>query len=252
MRGARGRFRLAAGMTEREVGLPLYVGLPHPCGYLEGREARMAFVPPELAVDRSLYTLLVANGFRRSGELVYRPHCPGCEACVPVRIPVRWFRPNRSQRRVARRNAHLTATVLPPVFRAEHYRLYTRYLDARHADGEMAGASPEDFMRFLGNQRWEGTRFVEFRADETLLAVAVVDELEDGLSAVYTFYEPSAEHLSLGTWAILWMVAEAGRRGQAHVYLGFWVRDCPKMAYKSGFRPLERLADGGWERLHPG
>ncbi len=226
--------------------VPLFLGQEQACSYLAGRTSRMAYVPPDLPMDQQLFSRLVACGFRRSGDLVYRPYCQSCSDCIPVRIPVSLFKPNRSQRRVLKRNAAVRVIDKPDEFEIEHYHLYSRYLRQRHPDSGMVAVTPEEFLGFLANPRWEGTRFVEFRENERLLAVAVVDLLIDGVSAVYTFYEPSWQNRGLGTLAVLWQVEEARRRGLDWVYLGFWISGCEKMAYKSGFQPLQRLTPSGW------
>ena len=231
--------------------LPLYLGHAHACGYLEGRVARMACVSPDWPMSPAGYSLLAANGFRRSGELVYRPWCEGCAACVPVRVPVAHFQPNRSQRRIARRNAGLQVIERPAAFDPAHYRLYIRYLQARHPGSDMGQAGPEDYLACLGSARFDGTRFVEFSESGRLLAVAVVDGLTDGFSAVYTFYEPGEAGRSLGVHAVLWQIEEARRRGLGYVYLGFWVAESRKMAYKAGFRPIERFTGREWVVLEP-
>lgn len=225
--------------------IPLYLGYEHDCDYLPGQRARMAYVSPRVALDPLLYTRLAAGGFRRSGDLVYRPHCLGCSACIPVRIPTAKFQPNRAQRRVAKLNADLRVVRKHDVFDRRHYRLYKRYLEARHSDGHMALSTPEDYIQFVGSD-WGDTGLYEFIEGETLRAVAVVDHLSDGLSAVYTFYDPEATRRSLGTYAVLWQIGEAFKRGLPWVYLGFLVPGCRKMAYKNSFRPFEALLEGGW------
>jgi arginine-tRNA-protein transferase len=166
-----------------------------------------------------------------------------------VRISVADFQPNRAQRRIARGNAALRIIEKPADYDDEHYLLYVRYLQARHPESSMSQCSAEEYTGFLGNVRFEGTRFFEFREDNNLLAVAVVDVLDHGFSAVYTFYAPDAQSRSLGTFAVLWQIQEAQRRGLGWVYLGFWVKECRKMAYKSGFRPLECLVGREWIRF---
>ncbi|BBL75184.1 arginyltransferase [Methylomagnum ishizawai] len=225
--------------------IPLYLGYEHDCDYLPGRRARMAYVSPRVALDPVLYTRLAASGFRRSGDLVYRPHCLDCSACIPVRIPVARFQPSRAQRRVAKLNADLRVVRKYDVFDERHYRLYMRYLESRHADGHMALSSPEDYIQFVGSD-WGDTGLYEFLEGDELRAVAVVDHLSDGLSAVYTFYDPGVPRRSLGTQAVLWQIDEARRRGLPWVYLGFWISGCRKMAYKDAFRPFEVLREGGW------
>jgi arginine-tRNA-protein transferase len=199
-------------------------------------------------MNSPLYGMLAVHGFRRSGEYVYRPHCPTCRACIPARIPVQRFRGNRNQRRTARRNAELTVLRRDDSFRKEHFDLYYRYLDARHPEGEMANPSPEDFRRFL-TSGWSDTQFVEFRHDNRLAAVTVVDRLPDALSAVYTFFAPEHASRSLGRYAILWQIQEALRLGLPYVYLGYWIDGCRKMAYKREYQPLEGLIDGEWREL---
>jgi arginine-tRNA-protein transferase len=208
-------------------------------------------VDTSLSLDASTYSRLAEQGFRRSGDLVYRPHCLLCAACVPVRIPVARFAPDRSQRRVWRANADLAVNSMPAEFDEEHYRLFRRYLAARHDDGGMADSSPEDYAGFLCS-RWADTRFVEFRSAKELLAVAVVDRLETGLSAVYTFFDPGHAERGLGTLAVLWQVGEARRLGLDWLYLGFWIEDCRKMSYKQHFRPLEARIGEQWRRFEKG
>lgn len=225
--------------------LPLYLGYEHDCDYLPGQRAQMVYVDPHATLDKSMYSRLATNGFRRSGGLVYRPHCAACAACMPVRVAVEDFQPDRSQRRALKTNADLRAIAKPPIFDERHYRLYLRYLRARHPDGNMAEASPEDYLGFLGNA-WGETVFYEFLAGDELLAVAVVDHLDEGLSAVYTFYDPGQTRRGLGSFAVLWQIGEARRRGLPWVYLGFWIRECRKMAYKDNFRPFEALLGNQW------
>jgi len=228
--------------------IPFYIGYEHECGYLPGKRARMAYVSPWEKVDNGVYSWLAARGCRRSGDMIYRPHCPNCSACVPVRIPVAQFRPNRGQRRIQRMNADLEVVLKPARFEEPHYRLFKRYLDARHSDGHMAESSAEDYIHFLACN-WAETGFCEFRLGERLLAVAVTDGLADGLSAVYTFFDPDLPSRSLGSYAILWQVAEARRRGLDWLYLGFWISDCRKMSYKNSFCPLEALVGEDWVLL---
>lgn len=228
--------------------LELHLTPDHPCAYLPGRIARTAFVDPDLLMDSNLYGLLAAHGFRRSGPHVYRPHCLSCRACVPVRVPVADFRPDRSQRRVWRHNADLSVEFLPTTFRPEHFQLYSRYLEARHPGGGMQGGEESDYSQFLMSP-WGECFLMEFRRDGELVAVSVVDELKDALSAVYTFYEPGLSERSLGTFAILREIEEARARGLAWLYLGYWIADSRKMAYKDRYRPLERLGVDGWVRV---
>jgi leucyl-tRNA---protein transferase len=229
----------------------LFQGPAHACSYLPGRLAQSLYVDTGLILDPVTYSRLAEQGFRRSGDLVYRPDCPGCSACVPVRIPVACFSPNRSQLRNLRDNGEMIAIPKPAVYTDEHYQLFQRYLAARHEDGGMADSSPEDYLGFLASD-WAETWFVEFREQERLLAVAVVDRLDTGLSAVYTFFDPAQHERGLGTLAVLWQISEAKRLGLDWVYLGFWIGDCRKMSYKDRFRPLEALLDGEWRVFEKG
>jgi len=231
--------------------ISLYLGHEHDCSYLPGRMARSVYVDPDTPMNEPLYSALIGQGFRRSGELVYRPHCPSCSACVPVRVPAARFVPNRSQARALRSNADLTIRRKPAAFDEAHYRLFSRYLAARHAQGGMASSSREEYIQFLAAS-WIQSSFVEFRLGDELLAVAVVDYLEDALSAVYTFFDPGHASRSLGVNAILWQIEEVRRLGLTWLYLGFWVEHCRKMAYKNQYRPLQALIGGQWRDFEKG
>ncbi len=227
---------------------PLFLSATHPCSYLPDQTASTLFIDPRFPVTPKLVGDLARQGFRRSGDLLYRPHCQDCQACVPVRIPVDRFAPSRAQRRAFARNEDLQVRARPAGFDAEHFVLFLRYQNARHPGGTMANLDPPGYMRSLVG-RHADTTFYEFRAAGALAAVAVVDLLPDGLSAVYTFYDPSLAPRGLGTHAILWQVAEARRRGLPFLYLGYWVKGSAKMAYKTRFRPLEAYRDGLWSAL---
>ncbi|MEY4685291.1 MAG: hypothetical protein RLZ25_1750 [Pseudomonadota bacterium] len=227
--------------------IPLFLGDPHPCPYLDEHESRMAILPPDFSLSGRFYGALVRAGFRRSGDLVYRTYCEGCSSCIPIRIPVDRFRPNRSQKRCWQTNQNLTVSEVPAIFSEEHYQLYLRYQAHRHPGGDMAESSAEEFIRFLGNTRFEGTVFFEFRRAGLLVAVSVVDLLDDGFSAVYTYFDPALRATGLGTFAILWQIEEVRRRNGSSLYLGFWIVDSKKMSYKSLFRPFEILGEDGWQ-----
>ena len=226
--------------------LELYISPEHPCNYLPGHKARTVFMDPEVDMDMQLYGLLAAHGFRRSGAHVYKPQCEGCRACVPLRIPVQEFKPDRGQRRVRQRNRDLVLKVQAATYLPEHYRLYQRYLATRHAGGGMDGSSESDYNQFLMSP-WGKSVMLELRLGDELAAVAVTDELPDALSAVYTFYDPALAERSLGTYAILMQIEEARRRGLRWLYLGYWIAASRKMAYKQRFRPHQTLGGSGWE-----
>ena len=229
----------------------LFNGPVHACSYLPGKLACSLYVDNEASLDAVTYSRLAEQGFRRSGDLVYRPNCRGCSACVPVRIPVARFAPNRSQLRSLRDNQDVAVIPKPAVYKDEHYRLFKRYLSSRHEDGGMADSSPEDYAGFLTSE-WSETWFVEFRRQGALLAVAVVDRLDRGLSAVYTYFDPALGERGLGTLAVLWQIGEARRLGLDWVYLGFWIEDCRKMSYKDRFRPIEALLGDEWRVFEKG
>ena len=186
-------------------------------------------------------------GFRRSGNHIYRPHCSHCNACIPARVPVDEFRPNRNQRRCAKRNADLRVERLSSVDDERSYDLYRRYIETRHADGDMYPPDRDQFESFLNNP-WECTEYYGFFLEDELLAVAVVDCMLDGLSAIYTFYDPDAEHRALGRYAILWQIDRCRQLRLPHLYLGYWIRDCRKMAYKADYQPLEVMVNNQWQR----
>ena len=232
--------------------LALYLTPEHDCSYLPGRRSQTLFLDPYVQPQPSLLQQLLSHGFRRSGDHVYRPHCPDCRSCVAVRIPVADFKPRRSQRRCQRRNADgVQVRIKPPQLDADHYRLYLRYTGARHSDGGMADMDETRYLEFL-TTRWCDTLFVEFRRGERLMAVAVTDRLPNALSAVYTFFDPRLSEFSPGAYSILWQIAEARRRGLEHLYLGYWIGESGKMSYKEQYRPLEAWDGSGWRRFEAG
>ncbi len=239
-------------MTDRLKVIPLdlafYATPPHECSYLPERRAVTLFADPKITMTNGVYSALADVGFRRSGEYVYRPRCPHCDACQPARIPVERFRPSRSQSRIAQRNADLDFILRAPGYVEEHYQLYRRYIRNRHANGGMDVDSREQYVAFLTSS-WSETSFVEFRHGPDLLGVAVIDRMEDGLSAVYTFFDPDQPKRGLGVQAVLWQVEEARRLDLPYVYLGYYIAESPKMAYKRAYRPLEVLSEGRWHDL---
>ena len=234
-------------MTEATA-LHFYASPSQPCSYLPQQVSVSAFADPADPITTLTYSTLIDHGFRRSGQHVYRPHCPSCSDCVAVRIPAARFMPNKNQRRNFKRNEDLTVNILPSGFRAEHFELYKTYMNSRHRDGEMANPEQDDYSRFL-MCNWCNTRFIEFRLNKRLVAVAVIDLLPQGFSSVYTFFSPEHNQRSLGRYAILWQINECQRRQLRYVYLGFWIKDCQKMSYKTEYQPLEGLVDERWRRV---
>ena len=230
------------------MSIPLLLSQQHACSYLEGEHAQSLFVQPSYPMTTALYGQLLAQGFRRSGDEVYAPHCPQCSACIPVRLPVATFKPSRSQKRCLSRNIDTQVVVKPADFEQAHYELYLRYQAVRHGDGAMADSSPDEYLGFLGSS-WCDTRFVEFSINNELAGIAVVDQFEQAWSAVYTFFDPKFADASPGVYAVLWQIEQARRQQKEFLYLGFWIKACQKMAYKSDYQPMQLLIDNQWVEM---
>ncbi|HGG60376.1 MAG TPA: arginyltransferase [Gammaproteobacteria bacterium] len=230
--------------------LRVYSTPPHACSYLEGETAVNAVLDPGIRLTPALYSYLIDHGFRRSGGHVYAPHCPDCSGCLSSRIRVSRFEPTRSQRRCLKRNRDLTVRVVEARYTDEYFDLYQRYLMTRHPDGEMSNTSPVKFRDFLLAD-WCDTVFIELRLGGKLLGVAVTDVLEQGFSAVYTFFDATERKRGLGVFSILSQISQARHFGLPLVYLGYLIEDCPKMRYKSDYHPLETLVQGQWRDFTP-
>jgi arginyl-tRNA--protein-N-Asp/Glu arginylyltransferase len=230
------------------VQLQFYATAPYPCSYLADQSARSQVAVPSDLIDSEIYSQLVEQGFRRSGQFVYRPWCDHCQACVPVRLPVQRFKPNRTQRRVLQRNQNLKVRLIELSFREEHFALYQRYQQSRHAGGGMDQDNREQYESFLLKSN-VSSFLAEFIEDGVVRMVSLIDQLNDGISSVYTFFDPDLPTRSLGVYNVMWQVGLAKQLGLPYVYLGYWIKDCRKMAYKTQYQPIEGRVHGVWQIL---
>ena len=231
--------------------LKFFATAPHPCSYLEGQEATTLFVEPSTTLTSEQVVKLAESGFRRSGRYTYRPHCANCTACISVRVPIASFQPKRRQIRTLKKNKDVSFIARTPVLDEVRYDLYHRYIEARHADGDMYPPSPSQYESFLASSS-DHAFFLEARLEERLIAVTLFDEIpENGLSAIYSFFDPDPQFdsRSLGRLMVLQLIEIARGLELPYLYLGYWIRDSKKMAYKNEYRPIEMLINSRWIRV---
>ncbi|HSH53659.1 MAG TPA: arginyltransferase [Methylotenera sp.] len=246
--------------------LQFYVTTAYSCGYLPNKLAQSLIASPQHLIDANVYSGLIQKGFRRSGKFAYRPHCENCRECIPVRVILQEFVPNRSQKRAYKQHQNLAVSIKPVAFHDEHYALYTAYQKSRHSDEELNDSDKqeqdqeqndvEQYRNFLCQTNVDSV-MVEFREADQLKMVSVIDIVSDGISAVYTFYDTadsktsfgaSHKRASYGTYNVLWQIEWAKSLNLPYLYLGYWIKDSQKMAYKQNFKPLEKLIDGEWSK----
>jgi arginine-tRNA-protein transferase len=231
--------------------LQFYVTTAYSCGYLPNKLAQSLVASPQHLINAHIYNGLIQQGFRRSGMYAYRPHCEHCAACISVRVRLDDFIAGRSQKRAYKQHQNLSTTIIPIAFTEEHYALYAAYQRARHMDEKSLTTKPEagdaeQYRNFLCQTNVESV-MVEFRENGMLKMVSVIDIVEDGISAVYTFYDTEPAKASFGTYNVLWQIEWAKRLNLPYLYLGYWIKDSQKMEYKQNFKPLEKLIDGEWQ-----
>lgn len=230
--------------------LQFYVTTPYKCGYLPNKLAQSLIASPQHLIDANIYNGLISQGFRRSGKFAYRPHCENCRACIAVRLVLSTFAPTRGQKRASKQHTDLTAQVMPLHYNQEHFELYSSYQSLRHHDENAIEAKDDDeeqYRQFLCQSNVESL-MIEFRnADHQIKIVSVIDVVKDGVSAVYTFYDALETKASYGTYAIMWLAEWTKNLDLPYLYLGYWIQDSPKMAYKQKFNPQEKLIDGEWQ-----
>ena len=231
--------------------LHFYTTAGYPCSYLPERQARSQVAVPPSQIDATTYGMLVHRGFRRSGQFIYRPRCDGCQRCIPVRVRALEFAPDRTQRKILNRlntPGLMQVTERPLAFDPEHYALYRAYQQSRHPQGGMDHDDPDQYREFLLHSGVD-TRLVEFRLGKQLIMVSVIDVLADGLSAVYTFFDPEQPKASYGTYAILWQIIQCQYNNLPYLYLGYWIAESQKMAYKARYQPMDMLDHGRWIKM---
>ena len=226
--------------------IQFYVTTKYSCGYINNQEAQSIVATPYKRIDTTTYADLIQQGFRRSGQYVYKPHCKECRACIPIRLCVKNFEISRSQKRTLKKHQQTTVRIIPLAFDEEHYRLYVNYQNTRHRHNSEMDNDIADYNDFLIKSN-VNSMMVEFRIDNKLVMITIIDKVENGISAVYTFYDCSNPNLSLGTFSILWLLDFCIKEKSNYLYLGYWINESQKMKYKINFKPYELMINGVWQ-----
>jgi leucyl-tRNA---protein transferase len=226
--------------------IQFYVTTKYPCGYISHQEAQSIVATPSKRIDSSTYTDLIQQGFRRSGQHIYKPHCQECSACIPIRLCVKNFKISQSQKRTLKKHNHIAVKILPLKFDEEHYELYVSYQNSRHRISQETDNDIADYNDFLVKSNVD-SQMIEFRFEGHLMMVTIVDILRGGVSAVYTFYDCKNLKLSLGTYSILWLLDFCKKEELDYLYLGYWINESQKMKYKINFKPYELMINGAWQ-----
>jgi len=232
------------------IPIEFYLTAPHDCPYLPDNQAKTLFLSPQHTPSPQVYDGLIQQGFRRSGDHIYRPYCEKCQSCISVRLLAKQLKPTKQQKRCIRKAKAFKTSVSKAQFDLTHYRLFEKYINIRHSDGDMCPTSQKQYREFILSS-WMNTYFLDiFNESDQLIACAVFDQLNDGLSAIYTFFDPEYSNFSLGRLAILKLATICQQQGLNHLYLGYWIKQCQKMSYKGGYRPLECFINQKWVRLN--
>jgi len=231
--------------------LPVFITEAHPCSYLDDREARTAFVDPSVPISKNLASALNLQGFRRSGRYLYKTSCTNCSACQPLRVDVARFKPNKSQKRNWKKNSDIKTLVKTSIdidgtTRQNYYQLYEQYICTRHNKGDMFPPDKDQFDSFIG-QLYPFSKIIEFSIGGNIVMVALCDALEDGYSAIYTFFDPDFRERGLGVYSALWQIEHCSSLGLPYLYMGFWIEACDKMSYKSNYKPNEIFHTNHWQ-----
>jgi len=230
--------------------LAFYITPEHCCPYLDDKQSKTLFMSPEVAPNEELYDRLINNGFRRSGDHIYRPHCDDCKACISIRIPCDTFTATKQQKRCAKKGLRFSQRLQPACFDQQHYQLFERYINARHTDGDMYPTSEKQYREFILSD-WLNTQFLDLLEPTTgeLIACLVFDEINSGTSAIYSFFDPDYSRFSPGRLLVLNLINFTREKQLKYVYLGYWIKNCRKMSYKGEYRPTECFIDDRWVKL---